>query len=62
MKKLDLMQMEDLQAATNGRNCMLIGFAVIGSLCLGPIAAIGWGVAVGMAGGSFVAGAANNCF
>ena len=62
MKKLDTAQMENLQGSTNGRNCMLLGFAAVASLGFGPFASIGWGAAVGLSGGSLITGMSGDCF
>ena len=44
MKKLDLVQMENLQASANGWKCYLgsVGFAILGGATAGP-----WGFAGG---------------
>lgn len=62
MKNLNIKEMESISGSTNGRNCFLMGVAVVASIGLGPIAAIGWGTAASMSAGFFGGASLSDCF
>jgi hypothetical protein len=62
MKKLEMNQMENLEAGIKGRSCFLLGLAAVASIGLGPISAIGWGTAVSIGAGAGITGMASDCF
>lgn len=62
MKKLELNQMESINGSTSGRNCMLMGFAAVAAIGLGPITSIGWGTSVSIGSGFFGGASIADCF